>query len=846
MLKLIQGDKRNPSYTLALDSASGISLSVEGSDFSAAKKDVLFSGKHTGRDGQRRINTTRDNAEIKLKYRINGGDGPARLVQLQRDLSALDLNIREYEENGRGTPTYLAYRLNDDLDLPEPVFGQFSLFARVLHIDVPNWAGNAATPSARKMVWDTAAVLTVAPYAEGHQQTCGTATGGIKVDPQWGIIPLEEGTGVNKTVNLFLNPSFGHSTPFNSWSTAASAGSVDAEQVTSDTRSYDSAYRISHQGTSGVGRMTQSYSTSSKMIMSCYARKGDGTAPTSSDFVMYGASAAVTTYYIDNKDGWYRCYGFATGGGSSQNYGVEVKTARTIIVDDLQFEEAPTGTGLSDDEIFPQPFVDGNYLGCEWVSTAHASDVSIPKDGSITWDLTHAFRGQFTVSGWFTPTAIVNGSGSSRGCIWSYDRDSDTNSILLYYETVSNDYAIGIYKDGNSQTATSSAIAPNTPIHLLVVQDGDSCDLYLNGSSVATVSSDGGYANTGVLSLGNNNSNQTADHSLWAVDGLRVWDQSLTSTQITQLYNNEKDVKSNGDILGMPPFVWTYDGSGKIENDMDTSGDDYNWAVIGGITGDLPAKAEMKYTQVSYQVARFFIGRRAIPYADPANMRGLWWYKSLTTTAESPGERFHTTKTLTAPEMKIIEGKSRLLITAISSPTGAGITNTYTARVGAGLNNTYVWDSKSYDSSGSSVTFGIDISDVVISANNYQGLSDEILLERVTPTVYVDPVMTGNWEIDGIVLLPYPVAMVDSSATGIGAPGSASLYISEGQAVGDAGAGDISAQPYEGDIIDILPGSMNWLFHFWVESTAYEVSDFVNLSEMRITPRFNLLGGPIA
>lgn len=850
MLKIIKGDKRIPNYTLALDSLDGIALSVEGSTFSAAKKNLLYSGLQTGRDGQRRINTTRDNAEIQLNYRINGGDGPARLVQLQRDLARLDLDIRKYEEQGIGEPTYLAYRLNDGLDLPEPVLGQFSLFVRILHIDIKEWAANAANPGIRQMVTGTSATLTVAPYAEGAEQICGQVTGGIKVDPQWGLIVLDDTTNAN----LFTNPSFAHTTWDTGWTVTAVSGAISKTQITSGARSYDSAVFVSHQGIAGTGTLTQNITlTQAENFISCYARLPEGGTPASTDFQMYINSTALTTYYVDNGDGWYLCWAKVDESAAAFDAGVVVKADKVVIFDDFLLAPTLYTSPSAEADLFPPPFVNGDYLGCEWDSTAHNSKTTVPKDGRLNWDIDTAFFDNFTIALWTTPTYLEHDdSGSNVPYIWQYYVNSFEYVGLRYLPHASGP-KLRLIKNGGTDDDFTPSIKANTPVHLTVVQTDSAVQLYINGavkSSIELTAIDTNFVDSGGFWLGASTANSRKTQ--WATDGLMLWDRDLTAAEISQLYNNQKDVKANGDMLGMPPFVWTYDNDGKIENDMDTTANDYNYAVVGGVTGDLPASVKILYNDYdTYEEDVLFIGVKAIDYSQPINMNNVWWLdmSSVAGQTEGTGEFFTDTLTLRPEQLAAWEGKFRVIAVYSNSPSAAGSTHTHTIRLDISDHDQYTWDNRSFDSTSFLTQYAVDIGDAIYKRTYVKAGT----VPTISPNILVDPVLTSNWEMSDLFILPYPLTkitgMESSSFT------NTDQLMVEGRQASlhtTVDANEFSVVSYEGDTLEVLPGKMNWLFHLLLDDVggvpgrAYNQDNSFKIGELHITPRFNLLGGPIA
>ena len=102
---------------------------------------------------------------------------------------------------------------------------------------------------------------------------------------------------------------------------------------------------VMHGGSSGsaklvagtnVGNFTQSVNlgNTNSYTLSAYAYT-DGSAVTSSDASLFVNNNTVSTTYTSVGSGWYQLTATVTGTASSQAYGVQVATGRTVYVDDL-------------------------------------------------------------------------------------------------------------------------------------------------------------------------------------------------------------------------------------------------------------------------------------------------------------------------------------------------------------------------------------------------------------------------------------------------------------------------------------------------------------------------------
>jgi len=841
MFKIIKGsDKRYPSKTLNLDNGSGIALNVEGSDLATAPKNILYGGLQTGRDGQSRKNTTRDNAQFTITYHLQGGQGPARLVQLHRDLSQLDLDVREYEENGIGEPVWLAFRASDGLDLPEPVFGQFSLFVRILHINVTGWAANITNPNVRAGSWGTAATLTVAPYAEGLEQACGLASGAVKVDPDYGLIVLDGDTDINN----FTNPSFGHSTYDNDWTISASGGGTATKtQITAPglTRSYNSACLVSHSGSSGAARLTQTVNpnNTSAFFTSCYCRKPDGSEVTASDLKIVNKGADVSTEFVAVGDGWYLA--FQSGiTPSSSAYGVEIQTGKSVIVDDL--------TCANHDGVFdnftPFSFLNGDHLGCSWDGTPHDSKTDAT-DGVVEWSMTREFHGEWTVTGWATVVGDPHANSSGEAAIWSYKEDASNYVSFGYTSYSGSNRVLILEKNGSSDTA-AIPLARYDSFHFAIVQDSSGLSVYINGAAIAISLADTeGFSGSGTLSIGHDNQ-MTTRRCNWAIDAPRIWGKALSSTEINRMHSNEVAVKTNGDLLGIPPFVWTHDGGGSFENDMDTANNDFNWAVIGGVSGDLPAETKLQYATLNHDNGFFHVAMKAVEYARHIQPEGLFWFNSFTTGTTSGGEYFIAE--ITHQDRDLWNGQNDL-IAVVSDPAASAVmgggARTFTPYVEY-PERRYAWDPVSGESPTSiEEEFIVEMSFAVGFAKGVQKI------QSIGIYVLVEAALPANWNISDLIVMPRPHCRISGDAFDNYAIGG-TLVIRDHEAYVTDSSNDYLPANHEGDKIECLPGRYNWLFHFDYEYAApggagsvYAPAASFTLTPT-ITPRFNLLGGPIA
>lgn len=864
MLKLIRGfDKRSPVEELRLDSLSGITLMVEGSGFGAGKKEIVYGGLQPGSlAGRKRIMTSRDNAQFELKIRINGGDGPARIGQLQRDLMRFALDAENYEQAGQGEPIWLAYRLNDGLDMPEPVVGQWSSYMRVLDIDMREWAPDLTNPNPRMQSWGQSVKLTTAPFAEGAAQVAGVATGAVKVDPAWGVIVAEGRTDYNK----FTNPSFGHSTYTNGWSSSGTGVFFSQETRPGFTRSYNSAVLVGAHGGSNV-QWTQSIATSTNLwYVSFYARRLDGQPVTTADCNIYINGTAKTPNIIDNKDGWYRIFSRASGLGSPADFGVQIKGGHSLVVDDFQLEEwTPSGGVLTEGLSMPRPFFGGHMPGAVWDGTAHSAHTNTTA-GQLTYDLVNALSGVWTIAGWFTPTGILPEAATDDFSLFSF-RESSGNYVSLVYTFVnSSQMALTLYKDGSSDDHNMT-LTQHEPIHLAVVQDETNVSLYVNGVLSNAVIADYEIRTTGgQLTLGWGQDVET-HRSGWAMDGVRAWAYAATATEISQLYTNEKDVKAQGDIIGLPTFAWTHDAAGNVENDYDTTNNDYNHMLIGGVSGDLPAETIIEMSNIAYRAApTIWCGRKATELNYPA--RPKIWNKSFTLSADQNSTYFG----FEDDPAGHLRGKYSVigLLTHKNAQTLNELDSNFALYT---LTSPLAdWGSQEIDEIDQADYWGFTHIALNQFEEEYMTRLGDISIGYPPGIKSIDTMVIGImttvldhevWRTDEIILMPYPNIQI-RYPFGFGsyedAPNYTDLVIASQEAYARDGAGVYGKNFYPveavGDGITLVPQKYNHLFFVAYDevlntTTLVGSDDVYNPSDnwtvtVTVTPRYTLPGGPLA
>jgi hypothetical protein len=160
-----------------------------------------------------------------------------------------------------------------------------------------------------------------------------------------------------------------------------------------------------------------------------------------------------------------------------------------------------------------------------------------------------------------TNTLGIDGGNMSFSC-WVNKNKNITNLkyVLAAYQennTSKVEYSIGFYSDGGNEyvrfqrgkvgvgdqvALKTITLSTGTWYHLVGTYDGTNIRLYIDGTLEATTAASGDGSNAGVytagFSIGNNNDDSSIIENALIVDEVGVWSRALSSTEISQLYNN--------------------------------------------------------------------------------------------------------------------------------------------------------------------------------------------------------------------------------------------------------------------------------------------------------------------
>ena len=285
----------------------------------------------------------------------------------------------------------------------------------------------------------------------------------------------------------------------------------------------DSVYSI---GTSlGIGT---TYSLSAYVY-------SDGSSITSSDAVLYSQNQSIGTTYEDAGGGWWRLSALLTIGTTmSQNYGVQVKPAKTIYVDGVQLENKNYVTTYADGSM-------GTMYS--WIGSANNSMSNRASPlllYSAANNISVGTRGAFSV--WFKPNWASTDVMAKR----LFYADSSLNALHSItwaggkFSLLFNDG--GIYR---SAASPSLAFASGTWLHLVGNWDiSTGMQMYINGigGTVMSVGMTGGGAWTNIRVGGNSG----GEYINGVLSEMRIYDQTLSSVEVADLYNQGLTSHSSG------------------------------------------------------------------------------------------------------------------------------------------------------------------------------------------------------------------------------------------------------------------------------------------------------------
>ena len=852
LLQLQQGrDKRHPIRSLDLVAGNGTDpISLQEFAPGPGRKIPDYSGLTSRRDGQVLITEHRDNANLRLTYILDGST-PTRIGELQRQIARFFNDAQQHNLEYVSEPVYIRYRWHDGLSaLPEPIFGQFSHFLKVLSADVPAWPDALSANVASGTLEQVLAELTCEPYAEGLRQEVGIALGHAETDEFGVFVGLDKETSADIS-NRITNPSFGHSTWNTGWTASGDLTAIN-ETRPGLTRSLGSAARLISSDSANFETLTQSLTVGGggSHVLSFHAKRPNGQEITNSHVKAIVNSSETTVSVKSLGDGWYFCYCEASAIATPQTYGVAIAPGEDIIVDDIMMRDSEGGYKFNAGW---QPFM-------EWAGTEHNSNTEVSQSTSkLSYDYDSSeLSGHLTLSGWATVWWDDDSIDSpfDPGIVRITDSSGD-NEIAIFYDvslmlwTLRTEVATVAATD----TSATPTVAALNDYHFAIVQDTTTTKLYINGTEVCSISQTP-FLPSGTLTIQLGvGPDGGADAGGVSLDGWRGWQQALSATEVQAIYDAESGIKSNGGIVGMPPFLWTPDGDNGFDNvdGIISTADKDNWLIISGIPGDYEAITEYQLTLPTSSTSRVvWLGRRASQEMyDPDDTNAHWLdFSGTADVGNSSGDAYESdtsagtgtdTHTFDATVSKPEHLKGPMRFVGRFKVTGAAA------------------DVQPYFQLGGSELVKGEAVNIATNANFLFRDFGELFIswpQLDIPTTFKAGLFctetaasATTWQLDFLQLLPEHHARVEAKETGALTVAAADLLVIDGLEAYILDASDSWNELYKFDVrgkpVTLRPNAYNYLFVLMAEEgQQYQVSQSGTLAVF-VTPRWELPGGRV-
>ncbi|MFA5828541.1 MAG: LamG-like jellyroll fold domain-containing protein [Candidatus Shapirobacteria bacterium] len=242
---------------------------------------------------------------------------------------------------------------------------------------------------------------------------------------------------------------------------------------------------------------------------------------------------AVGTTYVDAGGGWWRLWYRGTAGSDSQNYGLQVKSGKTIYVDGFQLEQNQTLT----------TYTDGNMgIGYSWTGTANEStstraiaqtiyNTAIPTNdttGTVSlWVKPNWNGSDGPAEQWDTLTYLKIGSGGygwgNGFFIGNYSNNPG--------DTISS-FRVGHYGTGSGTATVSTTITKDKWYHLVYTWNETTAQLFVNNVASSAITfnthTDDGRVDFIPTSYG-------SPHST-TISNAKFYDDPLTAAEVADLY----------------------------------------------------------------------------------------------------------------------------------------------------------------------------------------------------------------------------------------------------------------------------------------------------------------------
>ncbi|MEI6462091.1 MAG: LamG-like jellyroll fold domain-containing protein [bacterium] len=347
---------------------------------------------------------------------------------------------------------------------------------------------------------------------------------------------------------------------------------------------------------------------------------------------LYYNNTTISTTYTDMGGGWWRLNGSLVGINQSDNFGVQVKSGKTIYIDGFQLERDVVGGYRSGNRTYATTYIDGSLgTGYSWSGTANNSTSTRAggQGGTLTYSPTNNISAsQGSVSFWLKRLYIDTddkGWGITAGYLTTHNSGEGSNDLSVF-SLGSTLRCYGWW--GASDTVTTVGQWYNIVVTWDATANARKC--YINNVQKGTTT--GGNITIETLKVGQSSNWGAVYPSDGIISDFRVFNQALNVNQVSDIYNqglgihsqastNQQkyatsgtwespiiNLTSNASWGMVPNFVTTDSANGNtITYDMKSSPDGISWGAYTANSGSSPNyiinAAAQKYIQVTANLA---------------------------------------------------------------------------------------------------------------------------------------------------------------------------------------------------------------------------------------------------
>ena len=371
------------------------------------------------------------------------------------------------------------------------------------------------------------------------------------------------------TVNKMTNPVYGHTTWNNGWT---NGGDLTVAPEYNPTWIYAGTVsaKITRTGAGSARTFYQSINVgnTNTHCLSAYVKKSDGSAPTSSDIVLY-YGGLLTTTYAPVGNGWYLLRATVTGVASNTLTGVAIGAMNTpYYLSGFQIEEKG----------YPTPLAHGSMgQGHSWASTEHASTTTRTVS-SLRYNRTMPLA-DFSIGFWVQPWLAQSENPTTNWAMcWALNAD---NYLGVIYSTAGL-YASWTAAGVRTTVGILAGINRGQKYHVAIVKSGTTLSYYVDGELIGSITPSAMPSLPDILAIGSYYTGGNPISGL--IDDFYVLERAQTQDDIKAIIDSEVPVAAEHGATswysgGLAP-IWV-DGEGMWMRDV--NGDPvFGWSAVNG------------------------------------------------------------------------------------------------------------------------------------------------------------------------------------------------------------------------------------------------------------------------